>query len=324
MPHSSQKRDKVLLILWSLLLLSLTPVLGHAQYRGNHITGFVGLQAGTQAPPGLYVGNVVWNFPTSTIKNDNGDKINPGGGTLTSTADVLLVSWVTNLKLAGANVGVQAAIPFIKNRIQLNVLDVDTGLAFTDSFFSPLILGWHFKRADVTAGYNLYVPTGRFAPGASDNTGLGMYGNEFTLGTTAYLDEKRMWHAAANFSMEFHTKKDATDITVGDLGTVEGGFGRSFHKKGRGPIPTIFNVGVAGYSQFKITGDNGSDIPVPLRGFKDRVFALGPEFNVFIPQARLTLLARYLPEFGARTRTQGQTFVFSVVWVAKSLVKHQP
>jgi hypothetical protein len=61
-----------------------------------------------------------------------------------------------------------------------------------------------------------------------------------------------------------------------------------------------------------------------LRGVKDRIFGLGPEFNIYIPKPRLTLLARYEPEFGARNRTQGQTIVFSVVWVAKSLIKHQP
>ena len=84
------------------------------------------------------------------------------------------------------------------------------------------------------------------------------------------------------------------------------------------------NIGAAGYAQFKVTGDSGSDIPPALRGLKDRVFALGPEFNIFIPGPRLSLLARYEPEFGARNRTQGQTIVFSIVWVAKSLVKHQP
>jgi len=61
-----------------------------------------------------------------------------------------------------------------------------------------------------------------------------------------------------------------------------------------------------------------------LRGFKDRVFALGPEFNIYIPKPRLTFLVRYEPEFGARVRTQGQTIIVSVAWVAKSFEKQQP
>jgi len=34
------------------------------------------------------------------------------------------------------------------------------------------------------------------------------------------------------------------------------------------------------------------------------------------------LMARYEPEFGARNRTQGQTIVSSIAWVAKLLGKH--
>ena len=298
------------------------PLCSKAQYKGDHIPGFIGLQSGTQAPPGLYVGNVVWVYPTSTVKDNKGHNINLLAP-LTSTADIILVSVVTNYKLFGANVGGSAAFPFIKNRIQSNSLNVSTSFAYTDMFVSAT-LGWELKHADISAGYNLYIPTGKFSPNATDNTGLGMWANEFTLGSTVYLDDKKTWNAAATFSLEFNTDKSGTNIRVGDLGTVEGGFGKTFYKKVSGPVPMIMNLGAAGYAQFKVTGDSGSDIPAPLQGLKDRVFALGPEFNIYIPKPRLTFLVRYEPEFGARNRTQGQTVVFSVAWVAKSLVKHQP
>ena len=102
-------------------------VASQAQYKGDDIPGFLGLQSGTQAPPGLYVGNVVWVYPTDTIKDDNGNTVGQQRGGLTSTADVILVELVTNYKLLGANVGFQAAIPFIKNRIQLNSLNTAAG-----------------------------------------------------------------------------------------------------------------------------------------------------------------------------------------------------
>ena len=302
------------------LIVTVSPVPSKAQYKGDHIPGFLGLSSGTQAPPGLYLDNLVWVYPTSTIKDNTGNSINLPGS-LTSTADIILVSAVTNYKLFGANVSGSAAFPFIKNRIQLNSLNVNTGFAYTDMFIGAS-LGWHLKRADITAGYNLYIPTGRFSQGGTDNTGLGIWGNEFTIGSTVYLDHKKSWTIAANFGLEFHTDKSGTNINVGDLGTVEGGVGKTFYKKVSGPVPMIMNLGVAGYAQFKVTGDSGSDIPPALRGYKDRVFALGPEFNIYIPKPQLTLLARYEPEFGARNRTQGQTIVFSIVWVAKSLAKH--
>jgi hypothetical protein len=297
-------------------------LISEAQYKGDHIPGFLGLQAGTQAPPGLYVGNLVWVYPTSKIKDNEGLGTNLPGS-LTSTADIILVNLVTNYKLFGAKVGASAAFPFIKNRIQLNSLAVSTSFAYTDMFVSAA-LGWTLERADITAGYNLYIPTGRFSPGATNNTGLGMWGNEVYTGSTVYLDKKKTWNAAATFSAEFHTDKSGTNIKVGDLGTVEGGLGKTFYKKVSGPVPMITNVGMAGYAQFKMTGDSGSDIPLVLRGLRDRVFAFGPEVNTFLPKPRLTFLIRYEPEFGARNRTQGQTILFSVVWVAKSLVKPHP
>jgi hypothetical protein len=151
-----------------------------------------------------------------------------------------------------------------------------------------------------------------------------MWGNDATFGTTVYFDEKKTWHAAANFGAEFHTEKDDAGITVGDMGTVEYGVGKTLYKKRSGPIPTIFNVGAAGYAQFKMSEDNGPGVPLILRGLKDRVFAVGPEFNVFFPGPRLTFLVRYEPEFAARNRAQGQTLVVSLVWLAKSLVQTPP
>jgi hypothetical protein len=150
------------------------PVVSEAQYKGDHIPGFLGLDSGTQAPAGLYVGNVVWVYPTSTIKDNSGHDVTLPGS-LTSTAELILLSVVTNYKLFGAHLGGSAAFPFIKNRIQLNSLDVNTGFAYTDMFIGAS-LGWHLKRADITAGYNLYIPTGRFSQGGTDNTGLGIWG----------------------------------------------------------------------------------------------------------------------------------------------------
>jgi hypothetical protein len=320
--HTRKSSMRFLNLCCLILVFLLAPVHTQAQYKGDDIPGFLGLSNGTQAPPGLYLGSLAWVYPTDTIKDNNGNSVTLPGS-LTSTAEIILVNVVTNYKLFGSNIGASAGFPFIKNRIQLNSLNVNTGFAYTDMFIGAT-LGWHFKRADVTAGYNLYIPTGNFTQGGTDNTGLGMWGNELTIGSTVYLDQKKLWNAAGTFALEFNTDKKGTNIQVGDLGTVSWGVGRTFYKKVSGPIPMIMNLGAAGYAQFKVTGDSGSDIPPALRGFKDRVFAAGPEFNIYIPKPRLTFLVRYEPEFGARVRTQGQTVIVSIAWVAKSFEKQQP
>ena len=308
--------------IWLFVIVAVGAPPARAQYKADDIPGFLGLSNGTQPPPGLYLGSLAWVYPTDTVKDNNGNSV-PLPGSLTSTAEIVLVNVVTPYKIFGANIGASAGFPFISNRIQTDSLDISSGFAWTD-MFAGVNLGWHFKRADVMAGYNQYIPTGNFTPGGSNNTGLGMWGSEPTIGATVYLDEKKLWNAAGTFAVEFNTNKSGTNIQVGDLGTVSWGVGRTFYKKVDGPIPLIMNVGAVGYSQFKITGDSGSDIPPALTGYKDRVFAVGPEFNIYVPKPRLTFLVRYEPEFAGRVHTQGQTVIISVAWVAKSFGEPHP
>jgi hypothetical protein len=322
--HQYRVKKKLLLSLplWSCLIVTVWAVPTQAQYKADDIPGFLGLSNGTQPPPGLYLGSLAWVYPTDTVKDNHGNSVTLPGS-LTSSAEIILVNLVTPYKLFGAYIGASGGFPFIKNRIQTDSLDVSTSFAYTD-MFAGVNLGWHFKRADLMAGYNLYIPTGTFSPGGNNNTGLGMWGNEFTIGSTVYLDEKKMWNAAGTFALEFNTDKSGTNIQPGNTGTVSWGLGRTFYKKVSGPIPLIMNVGAVGYAQFKVTGDSGSDIPPALMGFKDRVFSAGPEFNIYIPKPRLTFLVRYEPEFGARVRTEGQTVVISLAWVAKSFEQPHP
>jgi hypothetical protein len=71
------------------------------------------------------------------------------------------------------------------------VLEDTIETSFADTLVRPLDLGWHTTRADITAGFQLYVPTGEYERGGSGNIGKGMWTYEPFVGTTAYFDEKR-------------------------------------------------------------------------------------------------------------------------------------
>ena len=60
----------------------------------------------------------------------------------------------------------------------------------------------------------------------NNNTGLGMWGNEFSLGTTLYFDQGKKWHAAGLGAYEIHTSKYDLDFKTGNVFTLEGGVGR--------------------------------------------------------------------------------------------------
>ena len=92
-------------------------------------------------------------------------------------------------KLFGGFYGFQVLFPVgANNRIQGTEIDANPGAGLTDSVIAPISLGWHFKRADATAGYTIFVPTGRYTDGASDNTGFGMWGHELVGRHDGLLD----------------------------------------------------------------------------------------------------------------------------------------
>jgi hypothetical protein len=47
------------LLAWTCFIVTILAARCQAQYKGDHIPRFLGLSSGTQAPPGLYVGNLL-------------------------------------------------------------------------------------------------------------------------------------------------------------------------------------------------------------------------------------------------------------------------
>jgi hypothetical protein len=295
-----------------------------AQLKGHYIPGFTGLGNGTQPPASISLGVPIYLYRTDTLKDGNGNTIgvNPQ---VNEAFTGFSMAMVTNAKVFGANYGFQVLpVDAIKSLIETNSLDVSNPLAISDITFTPVWLGWHKKRADFLASYGFFVPTGEWELGGSDNSGLGMWSHDFQFGTTVHLDDKKEWTTSVLATYEIHTHKNDTDITVGDILTIEGGTGRAFYDKVTGTaIPRITNVGVVYYTQLKVTADTGFGPLVDdvLANSKDRVFGIGGEVNVFLPKPKLLLGVRVVPEFGAHTRTQGLTVLFTVGYQAKSLVK---
>lgn len=293
-----------------LLLISVTAA--SAQLNGINIKGDVGLQAGTQPPPGIYLNNLNYFYGADEIKGRNGNRLGLQGDInlyLNATAFV----WVPKKKVLGGNYSFSAAVPFMNNNPDLPRLNVDENhFGLSDIYIQPLGLGWHKPQADFNVGYAIVLPTGKFTQGADDNTGLGMVGHEFTAGVTGYLNKKREWHASTAAAFDIHHNKRTADIRVGEMLTLEGGVGRSWKQGG-------INAGAVYFAQWKLTSDSGSDLSRVLQlagveNFKNRSFGVGPEFNMVIPKIEGQLMFRYLKEFGNRVSTQGQTFVVSLTF----------
>ena len=276
------------------------PTEAQSQYSGHNLLGDYGLRVGSQAPPGRYVGLFLPYYKTETIRTGTGGSLDFEGG-LDVFAAVPFVIWVSDYQILGGNFGMLAAVPVSDLSLELARADLKGetfGLA--DVYVVPFGLGWHTDRADFTTSYAFTAPVGEYEAGANDNHGFGMWSHEFSVGSTVFLNEDKSLHAAAAGFYETHTAKRDVDVKVGDIFTLEGGVGKSFSPD--------FTLGLAGYAQWKVTDDSGADIPALLRGHKDRIYALGPEFALL----QGGVVIRYFTEFGGRNTFQGQNLMVSI------------
>lgn len=290
----------------------------NAQLKGGHILGAMGLQSGTQTPENTLSVYVPGYFYTaSSLRNANGDKAiaNPD---IDMTITGAGASYVSNFKILGANYGASILVAFAANTIQGNNLNAKNSLAFTDMYVQPLQLGWHNKRADFIFSYQLYLPTGRFTAGASDNSGLGMFMNEFAAGTTLYFNDKKTFHFSALASYEINGEKKDTNIKTGDILSIEGGLGKTFYffNAEKTAPKSFLNAGLIYYLQYKMTNDK---IPLPVigvvEGDKDHVGGLGAEVNYFHIGCSTSAGLRWIAEVNAVNRFQGNTFFLTLAHV---------
>ena len=296
----------------SAIALALAPASASAQYNGSSFKGDVGLKSGSQSPPGTYVGMLYVRYDGDSLRDRKGDPLGTGAGNLRVNGFLPLITWVSSGTLLGAHVGVSVAPSWAENALVAPVIQAAsaTGLGFGDTYVQPINLGWNFPRADVLAGFGMFIPTGRFAPGGSDNRGLGMWSYELSAGTTLFLDEARLWHASTLAGFEMHSEKKESEVRVGDVLTMEGGLGRAF-------LNGTLNVGAAYYAQWKVSEDQFAREALDGVISKNRVFGFGPEITLPIAanQKLIALVtARYLWETSARTTTQGNTFVTMVTF----------
>ena len=285
-----------------------------AQLNGFNIKGDQGVKSGSQAPPGIYYGAPFYWYGTDTVKDEDGRAFSTTGE-LNMFLGGPLVNVVTTKTVLGGNYGFMAVFPFANVRAELPRLDNNPAPGISDMYVQPFNLGWHTNRADVLAGYGFFAPTGRYAAGANDNTGLGMWGHEVFAGSTVFFDEKKAWHAATTGAIEFHSGKEDSDARVGTLFTLEGGVGRSF-------LMGAASLGLSYYAQWKLTEDTLIGLPALILQGKNRVAGLGPEVTIPIATKNTVygfLTARYQWEMGARTTTQGDALNVLVVLPLKPI-----
>lgn len=270
----------------------------------NHYTvGVEGLKAGSVPPPGLYLSQYEVFYHADKFTDKDGEKMDMNFD-LNVFASVSRLTWVTNFKVFGADFGVHAIVPFVDTNVEIGE-DDDEVFNIGDIDICPVILAWHDtqnKRWDLACSYEFICPTGD-----SDNLadpGKDQWTHMISFGGTYFLGEDRSWNISALGRYEIHSEKDHSQVRAGNDFHIEWGVGKDINDK--------FGIGIAGYCNWQVTDDKGSDVTWK-RGVHDRVYAIGPEITYVHKPWGCNISLRHHEEFGAVDRPEGHLTTLRII-----------
>ena len=276
---------------------------------GTKVMGGLGIDAGTQGPPGLYVLDRPLQFDATKARDRNGALLPIQGLDLSASANAIGVAYTFAPKSSSPLLTFSAAVPWA--HLSLNsdepLASIDR-FGLGDVFVQPIKIGWRHPDFDVVTSYAVFAPTGKFEPKTGASVGRGHWTQQFSLGGAIYVDTTRAVRASALMSYELNSRKRGIDITRGDMLGVQGGVGATVLK--------ALVIGVAGYALWQVRDDRGADLPPVLTGARTRSYGLGPEIDVVIPKLGLRGELRYEWDFGTRARPQGAVFAGGLAYRA--------
>lgn len=293
------------IMLAALVFTLFSPSLLLASANNHYSNGVEGLKASTIAPPGFYYRMYNYYYDADEMMDSSGNEVNINFD-VQAFAMANRFIWVTEKTFLGANIFMDATIPLVSSDLSIGAFNVDDDQqGIGDINIEPFGLSWHGNRYDAAFGLSVYLPTGDYDKTEPASVGKGYRTVMTTLGGTVYLDEAKTWSASVLGRYEIHSERDGDDFTPGDDFHFEWGVAKNLAK--------IFDVGVAGYCQWQVTDDSGSD--AMNKEVHDRVFAIGPEVSVFIPPVKSFLNLRILKEFGAKDRSEGTVAAMTLTYI---------
>jgi len=268
-----------------------------AQPPAHYCPGVEGVMAASLPPPGFYARDYNVFYWSDRDNDPSGHSAGPPNFKAFTYAQVPRLVWVADDTVLGANYGVSALLPFIDTELQAGAYD-NHSFGMGDLLVDG-ILAWHPSRFDLIAAAGFWAPTGQAATQPTD-PGKGYWTGMLTLGGTWYMDADKTWTVSALNRYEFNAEQRNTHITPGQAYTLEWGVAKKLQK--------IVDVGAAGYFQQKVTRDSG----MGALPFRSRVASVGPEIGVAIPKLEAQVSLRYLYEFIAEDRAQGQAVTLTL------------
>jgi hypothetical protein len=308
------------------------PVYAAEQAKSIYLLGATASMAGMTPPPGTYVSSFTYVYSGDATGATAISRTLPETGhlfpsptTLQLNAnldvkaqvalDVFSMLWVAPQKVLGGNFGVGVLLPVGYQEVDIDVtaraaLTFPNGTTLqrsgrfgaTDSTFAvgdPLataLLGWssgnwHWKMTGL-----LNVPVGAYNRTDLVNIGFNRWAADLT-GAVTWLDPKSGFEVSLAPGFTLNGENPDTNYKTGTEFHLEGAVMQHLSK--------TLALGIAGYHYKQVTGDSGSG--AVLGAFKGEVSAIGPNltYNFQIGTVPVLTSVRWLHEFNAENRLEG-------------------
>ena len=286
---------------------------------GHYYPGMLNPRDLAVPPPGVFIISYnIWGNVGAYYDRD-GNKLNeipvgdpPVGVAISSqtAATALAIGWAPELD-SSLKYWASFSPLYLKGSAQVSFSQGDVGSSvqgrvegFSDIAVAPIYLGRSWDSVDVTGGYSIYIPTGRFATGGSDNVGLGYYTHQFQLASYVYFMQK----ATAFYGIltyELNSKVFDADISPGDRFTIEYGYSQY--------LAEWLELAIFGGHNMQVTEDDGDGVWWD-KPYKDKKSVFGISGGLWVTDW-LQVQVKKRWEYGLRQRFLVDGFQMSFMFL---------
>jgi hypothetical protein len=288
---------------------------------GIYMLGYQSSLAGYMPDPGFYLRNDFYAYQGNAKIMPFARRVELDLRSRLIT-DLITTSWVTPLKIFGANYAIGLIWSSVTNSFLKGNLSFDTRsprlnqflnqrlggseegsyTGVSDLVITPVSLGWHLGQFHIMTFGNVYAPVGSYNPNRRLNTGLNRVAIEPNVAVT-WLQPKYGQEVSISMGYTINFQNPATQYHTGNEFHLEYFLGQH--------LPKGFALGLAGYIYNQMTADTGSG--AQLGAFHGQTVALGPclTYNGKIGSHAIGLNARYYNELKVHNRFDGQAFFFT-------------
>jgi hypothetical protein len=264
---------------------------------GAYPNGAEDFMTGALPPPGNYFIDYVLWYNADQFMDDKGKKM-PLDFDLTVWANVFRYVHVSKITILGASWAQHVFLPVMNMDVSMMGND-DSKSGLGDVIVDPLILGWHTPNVHVTAGLDVYIPTGAYDEDDLANLGRNYWTLEPVVALT-FLSAG--FEASVKAMYDVNLENDDTKIDSGD----------EFHADWTlGMHMANWAFGVGGYFYQQVTDD---DYPAGYAGpqmEKGKTIGVGPQ--VSFQSGKMSFVLKYQQELETENKPEGQRAWFKFI-----------